>query len=78
MVVVTKHSNEADVAKVQGAKVRESLKQQATVNRATPGQLIIDSTVNAAIGVRAAKDDPEVVKRTIRRQGDPWWMEVHW
>jgi len=37
------------VAKVQAAKVRESLKQQATVSRATPGQLIIDSTVNAAI-----------------------------
>jgi len=49
------------------AKVKESLKQHATVNRATPGQLKFDSTVNAAIGVRAAIGNPEVVKRTIRR-----------
>ena len=68
MVSVTEHSHEADAAKVQTAKVKESLKQQATVNRATPGQLIIDSTVNAAIFVRAAMGDPDIVKRTIRRQ----------
>ena len=43
MVGVIEHSHVANVAKVQAAKVKESLKQQATVNRATPGQLIIDS-----------------------------------
>jgi len=46
VVGVIEHSHVANVAKVQAAKVKESLKQQATVNRATPGQLIIDSTVN--------------------------------
>ena len=46
----------------------ESLKQEATVNRATPGQLMTDSTVNAAVGVRAAMGDPDAVKRTSCRQ----------
>ncbi|KAK2153715.1 hypothetical protein LSH36_288g01062 [Paralvinella palmiformis] len=68
VVDVTEHFHETDLVTVQTAKVKESMKQQVPVNRGTPGQLIIDSTVNAAIAIRAATGDPEVVKRTIRRQ----------
>ena len=62
VVDVTAHSHAADTAKVQATKVMEYLKQEATVNRATPGQLMTDSTVNAAVGIRAAVGDPDVDK----------------
>jgi len=53
VVDVTAHSHAADTVKVQATKVMESLKQEDTVNRATPGQLMTDSNVNAAVGVRS-------------------------
>ena len=72
VVGVTEHFQEADVA-----KVKEYLKQQATVNRTAPWQLIIDSTVNAAIGVSAFMGDSDVVKRTIHRQRAKHHPKIH-
>jgi len=91
VVGVTEHSREADVDKVQVAKVKEYMKKQATVNWSTPGQLIIDSTVNTIICVCEAmgwsrsrqadypsSEDQTPSHKSPYRAGHPWWMEDHW
>lgn len=65
---VTEHSHPVDDALISATKVKATLKQQATLNRGTPGQLVSDAAAKNPVEVRAAMGNLESTKRTIRRQ----------
>jgi len=64
----TPHSHDPRDQAVAVAKLKATLKEQASVSRGTPGQLIADHTTEIPVGVRADLGNPDVIKRTIRRE----------
>ena len=64
----TDHNHDAEVARIKAIKVKENLKAKAATTRGTPGQLIADTILSTDVDVRAALEDPDVLKRTMRRQ----------
>ena len=68
MISSTPHSHEGSVAATEAAKVRQRMKENVTVNRGRPGQILADTLQTCPVEVRAAVGNMDSVKRTIRRQ----------
>jgi len=64
----TPHNHDPQDQSVAVTKLRSAIKERAGTSRGTLTQLLVDSTIDTPVAVRADLGNPEHIKRSLRRE----------